>query len=298
MRSKRTPSFKRIFGLFLIPLLGNKSGVPSSRTETIIPMEILDKCFFYDLNDILKFKKYNVFDLDLKQTFKNQETVFDTENCNFNVSFPNKSTLNHFTHITLENGLNLEYQDFILSKLHGVAKAHNGNKSDLSKEHNIQHLILIFDISSSWNAKINKNQHKTSENFIEIEGITAVLRIPLLKILDSLEHQDNPIFLKVLQFFRLFLSSPTTIADFFKHFLKLDITDFNLLAIIIDNLTFLSIYDEPQIIELTRKSKLNNLSKSLEKTQLEYAQLMEFMDYLNELHRTLGTLIVTTSFRI
>lgn len=261
-------------------------------------MEILEKCFFYELSDIIKFKKYTVFDLNLKQSFINQEHVFETDNNNFYISFPSKSNLNHFTHITLKNGTNFEYQDFILQKLHVMIYDLLNNKSSLSKHFELQHLIIIFDIASTWNGVINNSKHKVFQNMVEIDGNTTIVRISLLQILQLVECKDSSTFLKLLDFFRLYLSSPSSMTLFFEDVLRLDITRYNLTAIIIDNLSFLNIQEEPQIIELTRKIKLSNLSKSSEKVQLEYNQLLRFMDYLNHIHSTLGTMIITTSFLI
>lgn len=261
-------------------------------------MEILEKCFFYELDDIIKFKKYTIFDLNLKQSFINHEQVFETGNNNFHISFPSKSNLNHFTHITLKNGTNFEYQEFIIQKLHVMIHGLLLNKSILSKQFELQHLIIIFDIASTWNGVVNNSKNKVTQNMVEIDGNTTIVRISLLQILQLVECKDSSTFLKLLDFFELYLSSPSSMTRFFTDILKLDITKYNLTAIIIDNLSFLNIQEEPQNIELTRKIKLSNSSKLSEKLQTEYNQQLRFMDYLNYIHSTLGTLIITTSFLI
>lgn len=260
-------------------------------------MEILHKCFFYGLNDIVSFKKFNVFDLRIEQSVKNQETVFDTGNELFHVSFPNKPALNYLTHVILENAINLDYQVFIIRKLHNMIESLGKDKTPLSKEHDISHLVVILDISSSWGETINTNEFMSSKDKLDV-GKTTIIRVSLLQILDSIDVSEASTFQRILQFFEKYLSSPTSINSFFTNLLHLDPTLYNFTALVLDNLTFLGIHEEPQMIELTRKSKLNNIAKSSEKTQFEFRQLLQFMDYLNELHKTLGTLIVTTSYHI
>lgn len=261
-------------------------------------MEILEKCFFYELNDIIQFKKYTVFDLKLEQAFVNQEQVFVTHNSNFHISFPSKSNLNHFTHITLKNGTNFDYQEFIIQKLQEMIGDLLNNKSSLSKQFDLHHLIIILDIASTWNGLVNNNKNTVFQNIVEIDGNTTIVRVSLLQMLQLVECKDNSTFLKLLDFFRLYLSSPSSMICLFSDILKLDITKYNLTAIIIDNLSFLNIQEEPQIIELTRKMRLSSLSKLSEKLQMEYNQLLTFVDYLNYIHNTLGTLIITASFLI
>ncbi|SGZ41632.1 uncharacterized protein HGUI_03833 [Hanseniaspora guilliermondii] len=170
------------------------------------------------------------------------------------------------------------------------------NKSSLSKQQEIKHLIIIFDIASTWNDFINSN--KGTQNMVVIDGNTSIVRISLFQIMQLANFKDGSTFLKLLEFFKLYLSSPSSMTNFFNDVLKVDIAKYNLTAIIIDNLSFLNIQEEPQIIELTRKAKLSNSSKLSEKSQLEYNQLLSFIDHLNHIHDTLGTLIITTSFLI
>ena len=181
-----------------------------------------------------------------------------------------------------------------------IAEPAAGARRDGGQNHrrdDIGHFVVILNLSSCWGETINTNEFKTSRDKLDVEK-TTIVKISLLRILDNIEMSEGSTFQKILNFFEKYLLSPTSIKSFFTDFLQLDPTLYNFTALVIDNLTFLGIHEEPQMIELTRKSKLNNIAKSSEKTQFEFGQLLAFMDCLNELHKTLGTLIVTTSYHI
>ncbi|KAL6928820.1 hypothetical protein ACO0SA_002150 [Hanseniaspora valbyensis] len=248
-------------------------------------MEILDKCVFHDLNNLIQFKKYSVFDFGLKQSDENS-AFFDKIDPSFKVSIPSSINLGYFVHVILENGFDVAYQRFLMDKLSQIDK--NNDKPILTNTFNSKKLVLIFDLNTAWRDGITNEKDEIMNYKLKQENDTFFLRIPYLDIINQQEEfLPGDVQNSFISFLQKNFTDAQDIDNFFNE-LNISTTEYHLSAVIIDNLSMLSIYEEPQNIELMRLRRPDN-SKDNE---------LVMMDFLKDFYHLFGCLVITIGFNI
>lgn len=241
-------------------------------------MEILEKCIFYDLDKLVKFKKLGVLDLGLKLSDESSP-FFNQTDGNYKVSVPGAANLGYFTHITLANCHSLSYQRFLVEKLTSINETME--KSALTEYFAAKKLVLLFDLNSSWGETL---QEPTETRNITILRVSY---IGLVRYSEALgEHFDRGMAKKsFVSFLKRHFSTAENIEHFFAYW-HISTETHYLAAVIIDNISMLNIYEEPQNIELTR----------LRRAGYGGDEELVMVDVLKNLHLLFGCMMITTGF--